>query len=230
MLVQLRMVALEEKNRDLSSKSKVGNVTNNNEDLSDMDMMPVNMDLQYKLQEVQRVNQILSKSRDVQTKTLSQLKAKMESLAEKYKGQIDSLQNQLTEKMKEIRLYQIKLKQKGGENIAALYQPGESSEIDFERHTQEERVIQQNLEMAIAGKIKVKAMMGGIAGKISLDVNKMLRKQPLGNSPLNYKNNPSISVLDYNDSPLLNKQPMLDDDIRSLHQREEIALKQSLLI
>lgn len=43
------MVALEEKNRDLSSKSKVGNVTNNNEDLSDMEMMPVNMDLQYKL-------------------------------------------------------------------------------------------------------------------------------------------------------------------------------------
>jgi hypothetical protein len=78
--------------------------------------------------------------------------------------------------MKEIRLYQIKLKQKGGENIAALYQPGESSEIDFEWHTQEERVIQHNLEMAIAGKIKVKAMMGGIAGKISLDVNKMLRK------------------------------------------------------
>lgn len=66
------MVALEEKNRDLTNalRNKRPGAKDNEEDLYDLAMIPVNMDLQYKLQEAQRVNNILFKSKEVQAKTI----------------------------------------------------------------------------------------------------------------------------------------------------------------
>lgn len=47
------------------------------------------MNLQYKLQEAYRVNSILQKSRDVLSKTITQMKAKMDKVVDKYKQQIE---------------------------------------------------------------------------------------------------------------------------------------------
>lgn len=60
-----------------------------NDDLEQYDLAPENMNLQYKLQEAYRVNSILSKSRDVLSKTITQMKAKMDKVVDKYKQQIE---------------------------------------------------------------------------------------------------------------------------------------------
>ena len=105
-LLQERFITLEEKYKDL--KARGAKLNGEPEDVNDLG--PSNMELQYRLQEAQRINQILSKSRDVQSKTLNQVKSKMEKIVDKYKQQNDYLQNQLVEKQKELKLYQLRLK------------------------------------------------------------------------------------------------------------------------
>jgi hypothetical protein len=58
---------LEEKYKDL--KARGTKLHGEPEDVNDLG--PSNLELQYRLQEAQRINQILSKSRDVQSKTLN---------------------------------------------------------------------------------------------------------------------------------------------------------------
>ncbi len=97
LIAQDRMVGLEEKNRKLQEiitrlKSSNGNMqttSNNNDDLDQYDLAPENMNLQYKLQEAYRVNSILAKSRDVLSKTITQMKQKMDKVVDKYKQQIE---------------------------------------------------------------------------------------------------------------------------------------------
>ena len=95
LVAQDRMVGLEEKNRKLQemiAKVKNGNMqttSNNNDDLDQYDLAPENMNLQYKLQEAYRVNSILAKSRDVLSKTITQMKQKMDKVVDKYKQQIE---------------------------------------------------------------------------------------------------------------------------------------------
>ena len=95
LIAQDRMVGLEEKNRKLQemiAKVKNGNMqttSNNNDDLDQYDLAPENMNLQYKLQEAYRVNSILAKSRDVLSKTITQMKQKMDKVVDKYKQQIE---------------------------------------------------------------------------------------------------------------------------------------------
>ena len=81
LIAQDRMVGLEEKNRklqDMITKIKSNNggnmQTTGNDDLDQYDLAPENMNLQYKLQEAYRVNSILAKSRDVLSKTITQMK------------------------------------------------------------------------------------------------------------------------------------------------------------
>ena len=95
LVAQDRMVGLEEKNRkfqEMIAKVKNGNMqttSNNNDDLDQYDLAPENMNLQYKLQEAYRVNSILAKSRDVLSKTITQMKQKMDKVVDKYKQQIE---------------------------------------------------------------------------------------------------------------------------------------------
>ena len=95
LIAQERMVGLEEKNRkfqEMIAKVKNGNMqttSNNNDDLDQYDLAPENMNLQYKLQEAYRVNSILAKSRDVLSKTITQMKQKMDKVVDKYKQQIE---------------------------------------------------------------------------------------------------------------------------------------------
>lgn len=97
LVAQDRMVGLEEKNRklqDMIAKIKSNNgggnmQTTGNDDLDQYDLAPENMNLQYKLQEAYRVNSILAKSRDVLSKTISQMKQKMDKVVDKYKQQIE---------------------------------------------------------------------------------------------------------------------------------------------
>lgn len=94
LVAQDRMVGLEEKNRKLQemiAKVKNGNMqtTSNNDDMDQYDLAPENMNLQYKLQEAYRVNSILAKSRDVLSKTITQMKQKMDKVVDKYKQQIE---------------------------------------------------------------------------------------------------------------------------------------------
>ena len=94
LVAQDRMVGLEEKNRKLQemiTKVKNGNMqtTSNNDDMDQYDLAPENMNLQYKLQEAYRVNSILAKSRDVLSKTITQMKQKMDKVVDKYKQQIE---------------------------------------------------------------------------------------------------------------------------------------------
>ena len=95
LIAQDRMVGLEEKNRKLQemiAKVKNGNMqttSNNNDDMDQYDLAPENMNLQYKLQEAYRVNSILAKSRDVLSKTITQMKQKMDKVVDKYKQQIE---------------------------------------------------------------------------------------------------------------------------------------------
>ena len=95
LVAQDRMVGLEEKNRKLQemiAKVKNGNMqttSNNNDDMDQYDLAPENMNLQYKLQEAYRVNSILAKSRDVLSKTITQMKQKMDKVVDKYKQQIE---------------------------------------------------------------------------------------------------------------------------------------------
>lgn len=107
---QERMVALEEKNRELVQALKEKNAkrisagwggTGSEDDGSiDIAMMPTTLDLQIKLQEAQRINQILVKSRDTLAKTVESLKIKTEKITQKYKAQVEFLQNTLQEKIK----------------------------------------------------------------------------------------------------------------------------------
>ncbi len=88
------MVGLDEKNRQLKELIKNKNIqvtSYNNDSLDHYDLAPENMNLQYKLQEAQRINSILVKSRDVLSKTITQMKSKMDKVAEMYKQQIDLL-------------------------------------------------------------------------------------------------------------------------------------------
>ena len=93
LVAQDRMVGLEEKNRKLQemiAKVKNGNMqTTSNDDMDQYDLAPENMNLQYKLQEAYRVNSILAKSRDVLSKTITQMKQKMDKVVDKYKQQIE---------------------------------------------------------------------------------------------------------------------------------------------
>lgn len=97
LLAQERMVGLEEKNRKLQDimakvKSNNGNMQmTGNDELDQYDLAPENMNLQYKLQEAQRVNSILVKSRDVLSKTITQMKQKMDKVVDKYKQQLEFL-------------------------------------------------------------------------------------------------------------------------------------------
>lgn len=83
-------MALEEKNRELVQALKEKNAkrvsagwggTGSEDDGSvDMAMMPTTYELQVKLQEAQRINQILAKSRDTLAKTVESLKSKTEKI------------------------------------------------------------------------------------------------------------------------------------------------------
>ena len=73
-------------------KSNNGNMQmTGNDELDQYDLAPENMNLQYKLQEAQRVNSILVKSRDVLSKTITQMKQKMDKVVDKYKQQLEFL-------------------------------------------------------------------------------------------------------------------------------------------
>lgn len=68
-------------------------------------MLPQNMNLQYKLQEANRVINILSKSRDVLTQTIQQMKKKTDKIIERYKIQLEILNSNLQDKDKELKLH-----------------------------------------------------------------------------------------------------------------------------
>ena len=88
-MLQDKMVAYEEKVRELQGlvKAKKGN----EEEIYELEPLSLNVDVNNRLQECMRVNAILNRSREVLSKTVIQLKQKMEKLVAKYKSQNEYL-------------------------------------------------------------------------------------------------------------------------------------------
>lgn len=62
-----------------------------------------------KIEELQKINQVLMRAKEVQYKKGAYIKVKFEKKFDRLKTQVEQMQQQLAEKDKEIKLYQIKL-------------------------------------------------------------------------------------------------------------------------
>ena len=236
-VLQDRAIALEEKNRELIAMirtlKKGGNADESIDELDESQeptMNPVNLDLQYKLQEALRVNQILSKSRDVLTKTIAQMKTKIDKLAEKYKSQVDQLQSQLVEKEKEVKLHQMKLRQ--------VYSKDSSSLIDeaiIDQPTVMSQRVSPNPRFGAKLRSKSNILIGGEKRAIKIqrrpEANDELKKLT---SDSNLLPNPSRKIsttsstkqfqtVQQQPSSVLEQQlPLIEDELRSKQQRDAI--------
>lgn len=104
------MVKLEECCRDLKAKLKAKSSLNQSiaGDITEEKVENAGMDPQ-KMEELQKANKILMRAKEVQFKKGQYLKAKFEKKMIKINAQMEQLHQQIADKDKEIKLYQMKL-------------------------------------------------------------------------------------------------------------------------